>query len=474
MTEVKIREAILKDREAILKDRVFWLLLVFAALYILGNIGTGSLSTFDEAIYANISKNIVKTGDWLVMRQGVKPWFDKPPLYMWCTAVLYKILGVSEFSTRLTSGILGIAAVMILYLFAKKMTDKITASLAGLILLALPHYIHFSKMGMMDVPITFFTLLTLYLFWLGMEREKYLFYSGAILCVAYLMKGFAAFLPLFIIIVYAVLSKNVRFLLKRQFLLGTALALSVIFVWHLAQLMLLGPTALKEYFGFHIFQRATSVLEGHKGGFDYYIRVIFKKNIPWSILIFSSIFYAAYRYFKDKDKRLLFLLSWVFVTFFLYSAVRTKLQWYIMPIYPALALLSAFLLKGFLRKNLIYIAFVVILAGMLVQVPLSWAFRLDYTPDIKNVSQIGRGLHTDGNDIYMISGNDSEIFYYDFAIELDKEVYRSLMSQGKGKIYCIILPGMFKDKKEDYNFDAEPIYESNRTSFYRIKFKDRK
>jgi len=461
-------------RETILKDKIFWLLLIFASIYILGNIGTGSLSTWDEALYANLSRSIVRTGDWLVMRQGVKPWFDKPPLYMWCTAVFYKILGVSEFSTRLTSGLFGIATVMILYLFAKKMADEVTALLAGLILLALPHYLHFSKLGMMDVPITFFTLLALYLFWLGGKKEKYLFYSGAILCVSYLMKGFAAFLPLLIIITYAALSKNIRLVLKRQFLLGTALAFSVIFIWHLAQFLLAGPVALKGYFGFHIFQRAASVLEGHKGGFDYYIRAIFKKNMPWSIMIFTSIFYAAYKCFKDKDKRLVFLLSWAFVTYFLYGAVRTKLHWYVMPIYPALALLSAFLLKEFLRKKLLYAALIIVLIGMLAQVPLSWAFKLDYTPDIKKVSTLGMGLCKNGDDIYMISGNDSEIFYYDFAKELDRSVYQSLMSQGKKEIYCIILPGMFKEKKEEYNFDSEPIYESKRTSFYKITFKNKK
>ena len=461
-------------RETILKDKIFWLLLIFASIYILGNIGTGSLSTWDEALYANLSRNIVRTGDWLIMRQGAKPWFDKPPLYMWCTAVFYKIFGVNEFSTRLTSGIFGVASILLLYLFGKRIADKMTGLLSGLILLALPHYVHFSKMGMMDVPVTFFTLLTLYLFWLGQEREKYLFYSGAILCVSYLIKGFAAFLPLLIIVTYAILSNNIRFVLKRQFVFGTALAFSVIFIWHLVQFLLAGPVALKGYFAFHIFQRATSALEGHKGGLDYYIRVIFKKNMPWSIMIFTSVFYAAYKCFKDKDKRLVFLLSWAFVTYFLYGAVRTKLHWYIMPIYPALALLSAFLLEGFLRKKFLYAALIIVLTGMLVQVQLSWAFKLDYTPDIKKVSTLGMELYKNGNDIYMISGNDSEIFYYGFAKELDKSVYHSLISQGKKEIYCIILPGMFKQKKEEYNFDYVPIYESKRTSFYKITFKNKK
>lgn len=457
--------------ESISKDKIFWLLLIFASIYILGNIGTGSLSTWDEALYANISRNIIKTGDWLVMRQGAKPWFDKPPLYMWCTAVFYKILGVSEFSTRLTSGLFGIATVMVLYLFAKKMADKITASFAGLILLALPHYIHFSKLGMMDVPITFFTVLTIYLFWLGQEKEKYLFYSGALVGLAYLMKGFAGFLGPVIIVFYSIFSKNIRLMFKRQFLWGIAAAFLIIFSWHLIQFRLVGPIALKEYFGFHIYQRAASVLDSHGGGINFYQKVIFNKNIPWSVMIYASLFYIAWRSLKSKDKNAILLLSWVAAAYLLYSLVKTKLHWYIMPIYPAMALSSAIFLRAFLKNKILYFSLAVVLLVMLAQVPLSRAFNLDFTPDVKRVSLLSEGLYRRGNDIYMIGGNDSELFYCDFAKVLDKDLYQSLIEQGKKGIYCIILPELLKEKKEEYNFDYEPIYESKRTSLYKITFK---
>src|SRR3989338_2980517 len=104
-------------RETILKDKIFWLLLIFASIYILGNIGTGSLTTWDEAVYANISKSILRTGNWLVLYQDDSPWFDKPPLYIWSTALLYKLLGINEFATRLTSSLFGIATILLIYIF---------------------------------------------------------------------------------------------------------------------------------------------------------------------------------------------------------------------------------------------------------------------------------------------------------------------------------------------------------------------
>lgn len=461
-------------RESILTDRVFWLLLIFASIYILGNVGTGSLSTWDEALYANISRNIVKTGDWLIMRQGSRLWFDKPPLYMWCTAFFYKIFGVSEFSTRLTSGLFGIATIMVLYLFAKKMADKTTAFFASLILLALPHYVHFSKLGMMDVPLTFFTVLSLYFFLMGAQKEVYLFYSGAVIGLAYLTKGFAGFLGPIIIAFYSIFTKNIRLIFKRQFVAGAALAFLIIFLLHLMQSLSVGPVALKEYFSFHIYKRATSVLENHGGGINFYQKAIFNKNIPWSVMIYASFFYLAWSSFKYKNKDTIFLSSWIIVTYLLYTLVRTKLHWYIMPIYPALALSSAIFVRRFLKGKALYFSLAVILLCMLIQVPLSRSFNLDFTPDVKKVSVLSKKLHEEGNDIYFIGGNDSEIFYCSFAKTLDKIAYQSLIAQGKKEIYCIILPDILKEKKEEYNFDYIPIYESKRSSLYKIIFRDKK
>ncbi|MCX5713353.1 MAG: glycosyltransferase family 39 protein, partial [Candidatus Omnitrophica bacterium] len=189
-----------------MKDRILWLLLIFAAVYILGNIGTGSLTTWDEAVYANISGTILKTGDWVVMHDGGRPWFDKPPLYMWCTAISYKIFGVSEFSVRLTSALFGVATVLLIYLFVKRLYDQRAALLSALLLLASPHYIHFSKMGMMDVMLTFFVTSTIFFFWLGQEKPIFLFWSGVTILFAYFTKGFAAISAPAIIFFYCLFS----------------------------------------------------------------------------------------------------------------------------------------------------------------------------------------------------------------------------------------------------------------------------
>jgi len=152
--------------------------------------------------------------------------------------------------------------------------------------------------------------------------------------------------------------------------------------------------------------------------------------------------------------------------------MKTKLSWYILPIYPALAISASIFLDSIFKGKIYYFILAVILSGMLIQVPFSWAFKLDDTPDIKIVADYAGKIHDAGNEIYMIGGNDSERFYCGFAKILDKNVYNSLVEQGKKSIYCIILPDLFKEKKAEYNFDYVPIYESKRTSLHRLTFKD--
>jgi len=386
------------------EDNSFWLLAIFAAAYILCNIGTGSLTTWDEAVYANISGNILKTGDWLILHQGQNQWFDKPPLYMWCTAIFYKIFGINEFSVRLTSALFGIATILLVYIFVKKLVNQKAAMLAALLLLAAPQYLHYSKMGMMDVTLTFFITLMIYLFWMGRERPSYLFWSGATLLFAYFTKGFGAIFGPVILFAYCLFSGELRLLIKREFILGISISILGIFAWHLTQYLLAGPDAINNYFGFHIVKRTTTTLEGHYGGLNFYQKAIFNKNKPWSVLYYASLAYALWLMIKNRDKKAILVIAWVAVVYAVCSIVRTKLHWYIMPVYPALAISSAVLLERFFKERLFPLILAFLMSGLLIQVPVSYAFKLDFNPRVKDAALHSKQLAYE---------DDGTMFYYE-------------------------------------------------------------
>lgn len=452
-----------------MKDRTFWILAVFAAIYILGNIGTGSLTTWDEAVYANISREILRTGDWLVLRHEGTPWFGKPPFYIWCTALSYSVFGINEFSTRLPSALFAVATVMLIYIFVKKIANKKTAILASLLLLAMPHYLHYAKMGMMDVTLTFFITLMIYLFWRGIDNPLYLLFSGAVLAPAYLTKGFAAFLGIFIIISYSLLSGNWRFLLSYKFIAGLIISVLIILGWHLIQFKTGNPGAVEEYFGVQILKRATSVLEGHSGGINFYQKVIFNKNKPWSVLIYAAFGYMIWLMVKYRDKRAILTSCWIVLTYALYTAVRTKLHWYIIPIYPALAISSAVFLERFLKNKVFNISLAVILLIALIQAPVSYAFKLDLNPDIKRISRSAKSLHDKGAIIYLCEGyDDKELFYMGSFSKREMPYPEELSSKDA---YCVVNSGHIEKASRKYPFIIEPIERSGSIILARIRRK---
>ena len=452
------------------KDSIFWLLLLFAAAYILGNIGSGSLTTWDEAVYANISRELLKSNNWLVLRSQGNPWFEKPPLYMWLTAIFYKVLGVSEFSTRITSSLFGIATVLLLYIFVRNKHSLEAGILASLILLAAPHFLHFAKMGMLDVSYTFFMIMMIYLFWRGQERPICLFFSGAVMFAGYLVKGPAIFLALFIILVYALFTKQLRMIAKPQFILGILFSGAMIFFWHYGQYLLAGPESLKKFFGYHVFERSTQALEGHTGGWNFYQKAVFNKNKPWSVLFYLSLLYTLWAALRKRDKSAILICVWVVSAYALYSLVKTKLHWYIIPIYPALAFSSALFLEKLLKKNMFIVFLSIILAGMLLQTQLSWSFKLDLNPSVKNVSSIAKKLYQGGSDIYQFGSDNGGLFYCDFARQFNEDTRRIQLSQNTPEAYLLAFQEYVQNLAEKYNFAYREAYSQQNFALYKIKF----
>src|SRR5215467_11999879 len=83
-----------------------WQLLILcglAAVVIIPGLGKASLQDWDEATYAQISKEIIESGDWVTLHYEHKTWIDKPPLLMWSIAIFYKLFGINEFWSRAPS-----------------------------------------------------------------------------------------------------------------------------------------------------------------------------------------------------------------------------------------------------------------------------------------------------------------------------------------------------------------------------------
>lgn len=97
------------------------ILAAIAAFLYLFRLGSGALLDWDEAIYAEISKEIVTGHHWLTLYWEHLPDFQKPPLSFWIEAVFFHLFDINEFWARFPSALAGVGVVLLAYAIARRL-----------------------------------------------------------------------------------------------------------------------------------------------------------------------------------------------------------------------------------------------------------------------------------------------------------------------------------------------------------------
>ncbi len=115
------------------------------------------LSSWDEAWYASIAREILTANDWITLHFNGIPFYDHPPMGFWIMAIFYKVFGVSEFSTRLPSVLAGIGSSILIYKLGHGLFNKkIIGYIAALILSTSVWYVLRVRSGNLDSLFLFF------------------------------------------------------------------------------------------------------------------------------------------------------------------------------------------------------------------------------------------------------------------------------------------------------------------------------
>ena len=317
-------------------------LVLIAASALLWDLGAGSLAAWDEAIYAQVSKEMVRSGDWLTPRWEYQPWFEKPPLFLWITALLYRLFGVSEFWARAPSALSGVALVGLAYLIGSRTFGRRAGFLAAVILLTAYHFLSFSRFGTTDVMLTLFTYLALYAYLRrndGDQKWWYLVWSS---CAAALMtKGAGGLIAPATVVLALVFGQRLGGAVgSKHFWQGALLAFLLAAPWHVLMYVWYGRAFTDEYIGYHVIARATRTLEGHASGYFYYVGKLLDGFLPWCLLVPFAVVSFVRRRHEDRSRSLVLLLLCALVLG-LYTVIPTRRPWYVVPLYPALAILVA-------------------------------------------------------------------------------------------------------------------------------------
>ena len=324
------------------------------------NLGRNHLIPYDEAIYAKISRNMIETGEYFVQSWiPGKVWYEKPPLYMWMMAGSMKIFGVNSFSARFPSAVFGFLTILLVHVFTNKYFGKLASFISSILLVTTVQYLYYSRASMLDITTTFFITLALYSYYSTREeRRQNLFWilTGLSIGLAVMTKGIVGFLPIPIIFLnegylYITRDKVLNKTYIWQYLYCITSAVFIFVPWHILMYQKFGNSFLSNYLGYHVWDRATTAIEDKGRPFFWYLVVLKVSMRLWFISLIMAFPYAVYKLYR-KEKHLLLPLIWAVFAFIFFSSAKSKLVWYITPIYPALAVIVGW----FISKIIHYIS----------------------------------------------------------------------------------------------------------------------
>lgn len=329
---------------------------------------SGPLRTYDECYYVEQSREILLTKNPFTMHFTLKKNFENAPLILWLNALIFKLFGINEFTARITSAIFGFLTIVLTYKLAKLIGGYSFGILSSLILVTTFDFVRYSRYAHLDSGLTFFNTLSIYLFfkflhysYINNKKTFYLFYSGLSAGLSILSKSL---LGIFSMTLYCIFYIFNLFYKKYNFSFNNLLILilTTIFLptlWYIYQYLVNGFDFFKIHFGYIIFQRAFNN-EIEFTPWYHYIKIIINTYLPWNIFLFLGIIYLIIKSINTYNLNLskinlnynfLYLcLIYILIYVFILSISDAKKGWYLMPIYPFLAIITAYCIKIILKS----------------------------------------------------------------------------------------------------------------------------
>jgi len=328
-----------------------WFLGLLTAALVLWCVSLGDLPLrdWDEGYYAIVSRDMYRSGNWLYPTYLGQPFLLKPPLMYWLVALSYHLGGVHEFTTRLPLALLSAAGVPLLYLLGREIfPQRLPSLLAALVYLTLLPVVRHTRLAMLDG--TIITLLLLLLLCLLRTRWQRRWAVGVGICLGLiaLTKGIIVLLLGAIAAAFTLANRQLAILKNQYFWLGLLLGSVPVFAWYYAQWRHYGEIFLQVHFQAQGFDRISQAVWGNSGSYWYYFIELLKYGWPW-LLFWPGGLYLTWQK-RDTPWGMLVLLG-TLIYLGAISVMRTKLPWYIMPLYPFFALAVAAQLADFWENS---------------------------------------------------------------------------------------------------------------------------
>ncbi len=349
--------------------KVYAALAVFVAVLWLAILPARPLFNPDEGRYAEIPREMLASGDWVIPHLNGLAYIEKPPLQYWATALCLQLFGTTVFAARLYTALTAIGALSAVWWVARRLWSGGAAWRATAVLASLSLYPVIGQLLSLDMSLTFYMTVALGAFLLaqsspgrcaplpadGLGGDR-----GGVLT-----KGLvAAAIPAAVLILYTAVTRDGSpwRRLNLRYGLPLFLLLSVPWYW-------LAARRLPDFLEFLLRARTLRAVSHQFGGSRAGL-VVLRSGFPdWQLAVDIAglrVLATGWRRRAPNGEFDAQLFLWIWVVFVLgfFSASDSKLIPYVLPAMPALALLIGGSPLSVLRRDVLIAAALVLLLGI--------------------------------------------------------------------------------------------------------------
>lgn len=311
----------------------------------------------DETRYTEIPREMLSTGNWVVPRYDGLRYFEKPPLGYWVNAASIHVFGENTFGARLPGALEAALTSLLVFLFARAtFRSRKLALYATLIHMTFFEVFVIGTINVLDSLLTLLLSAGIASFYLAAQEERrrraLLFWvsSGVFLGLAFLAKGFLAWaVPVIILVPWMLWHGKWRTLITYGWLV-LLVAVLVAAPWSI-MVQLQASDFWRYFFWVEHIRRFTASNAQHEAPFYYFMVVLPILAFPWLTFLPAAICGLRKKTADTSNTQLLrFLWLWFLMPFLFFSASKGKLETYILPCFPPLAILISAGLERYFQQ----------------------------------------------------------------------------------------------------------------------------
>jgi 4-amino-4-deoxy-L-arabinose transferase-like glycosyltransferase len=351
-----------------------WLLrsgLLAAALLIwFSNLDYRKLIKPDEGRYAEISREMAVTGDWVTPRLNGIKYFEKPPLQYWAGAAAIDQFGAKEWTARLWTAITGVLGILLAWFTGVRLFGERAGAFAAVVLGSSLMYVALGHLNTLDMGLTFFLFAALCAFLLAHRdiagdraNAIWMHVAWAAMAGAVLSKGLIGIvIPAATLVLYSIAQRDLQIWRRLHLITGLILFLAICAPWFVL-VSLRNPEFPWFFFIHEHFLRFTTKIHQRVEPWFYFIPLFIAGGLPWLVVMVDALWRGALPEARAGFHVRRFLLIWCVFVFVFFSASGSKLPPYILPLFPAAALLTGWRLTSISGKVLAWMIAPMALVG---------------------------------------------------------------------------------------------------------------